>query len=113
MTEEVFTMFNISLFITWRVVDIQRCYLEHCACTFSVGTCDDRRIDVEEATNIKELMNSDSHRMAHPHYRSECVGTTTQVCYFSEEFERMFLGLKRKFFRVAISEDNQVCHLYF
>src|SRR5690606_26429095 len=97
-SEKVFPKVYAAVFGSGRVARVEGCHPEHCASTFSIGTRDDGRMNINEASVVKKCVDGIGQGMSHSHYRAKRVGSGSQMCDLTKEFKRVALGLKRVFF---------------
>src|SRR5690606_4265463 len=105
-SEEVFPEINAAVFRSGWVVSVQGRDPEHGTGTFCVGSRYNGRVNINETAIVKKSVNGVSERVAYPHHCTERVGSGPQMRDFAEELQRMALGLKGIFFRVAVAEDD-------
>ncbi len=80
---------------------VERGDAEHLAGAFAVAGGDDRRVDVEEALLLEEVVDRAADAVAHPRDGAERVGPRPQVGDRAQELERVPLLLQRVRFGVG------------
>ena len=78
-----------------HVVQVERGDLEHRARPFAVAGRDDRRVDVEEALFLEEVVDRAADAVPHAGDRAEGVGPRAQVGDRAQELEGVPLLLER------------------
>ena len=94
-TKEVFGVVDFAVFCSGQVFQIQSCYTEHFACTFTVRTCDDGCVCVNEAFVLEEFVDRHSNQGTNTECCGEQVCSGTQVSDFTQEFYRVTFFLQR------------------
>ena len=74
---------------------LERGDLEHAARALGVRRRDHRRVHVEEAALLEELVDRDRQRIAHPEDRAERVRARPQMADLAQGLERVLLLLQR------------------
>ena len=87
---------------------VERADAEHLAGAFAVAGRDDRRVHVEEAFLLEEVVDRAADAVAHPHDGAQRVGARPQVGPFAELLERVPLLLQRVRFGIAPAVDDQL-----
>ena len=77
-----------------HVVQVERGHLEHRPGPFAIAGGDDRRVDVEEAALLEELVDRVAHAVPHAGHGAEGVRARPQVGDRAEELERVALLLQ-------------------
>ena len=67
------------LVILRDIVQIHRRHLEHLTCTLAVASGDERRVHIDEASLLEELMNRIGDQRTHAEHRLKRVGARTQM----------------------------------
>ena len=91
--EKVPGVVNLAVGCARRVVDIQRCDLEHFARALAVGARDERRVDVDKVALLEELVDGVGGKAAHAEHGLEHVGARTQMRHRAQILHRVPLGL--------------------
>ena len=79
LAEEIVLINDRAILILFQVVQIFGSNLEHLSGTLTVGSRDDRRMEIEKASIMEKLMDSVSHIVTNTEYRAKCIRTRTQV----------------------------------
>ena len=90
-----------SGFASGQLVELERGDLEHLARAFAVAGGDDRRVDVEKAVLLKELVDRAADLVAHAGNCAKRVGARAEVGDRAQELEGVPLLLKRIGFGVG------------
>ena len=77
--EEIVIIDDRTLLILLQIIQIQGGHLEHLSGTLTVRSCNDRRMEIEEALVMEEFMDRVCHVVTDAEYRSKRIGTRTQV----------------------------------
>mmetsp|Transcript_9887 Transcript_9887/g.22836 ORF Transcript_9887/g.22836 Transcript_9887/m.22836 type:complete len:87 (-) Transcript_9887:5439-5699(-) len=83
LAKKVLTKINVAIFLLRDMRVFQCCYLKHCTRSFCIYPGDNGRMQVYEASLVKELVNSIADSVANPKDSSESIGTEAQMRYFS------------------------------
>ena len=94
--------------VAGQLVEVERGDAEHGPGPFAVAGGDDRRVDVEKAVFLKEIVDAAADAVADARDRAEGVGPRAQVGPFAELFERVLLLLQRIGFGIGRAEDGQL-----
>ena len=93
--EEVLGEVHGSVLGAGHIVQIQRGHPEHLACALAVGPGDQRRMGVDKAVLLEELVNGVSCHAAHPEGRRKGVGAGAQMGHGAQKFNRVAFFLQR------------------
>ena len=96
-----------------RFCKIQLRYLEHFAGAFAIAGGDDRRVNVEEALFLEELVNRPANLIANAGDGAEGVGARPQMSDGAQELERRALLLNGIRFGIGPAVDRDLRRLHF
>ena len=97
LAEEVLGVVDAAVLVLRQVVEVERGHAEHFACALAVRGGDDRRVDIDKAAGVEELMDGKRALAAHAEDRVEGVGARAQMRDRAQELEGVLLLLKRVF----------------
>ena len=100
-TEEIVIINDRSVFILLQIIEVHGRHLEHLTRTFTVGSCDQRCMEIEEPSVMEKFMNGISHVMTNTEHRSECIRTWTEMSDLTQELHRMAFFLQRISIRIG------------
>ena len=100
-TEEIVIINDRSVFILLQIIEVHGRHLEHLTRTFTVGSCDQRCMEIEEPSVMEKFMNGISHVMTNTEYRTECIRTWTEMSDLTQELHRMAFFLQRISIRIG------------
>jgi len=89
LTEEIIFIRDRTSLVFLQVIQVHGSHLEHLSGTFTIGSRNDRRMEIEEALFMEELVNSNRHVVTDAEHSTECIGTRTQVSNLAQEFHRV------------------------
>ena len=92
-----------------EVAQVQGCYIKHLACPFAIRGGDNRRLNVDEVSLLKEAVNCVGEGVAHAEGRAEGVATDPQVGDVTQELEGMSLLLQRVGRGICRAVDGDPC----
>ena len=72
-----------------QVIQVHRSHLEHLSGTFTIGSRNDRRMEIEESPVMEKLVDSNCHVMTNTEHRTKSIGTRTQMGNLAQEFHRV------------------------
>ena len=96
LAEEVFGIVDRAIFESGRVIEVERRHLEHFTGAFTVRACDERRVDIDEAALLEELVDGVSDDAAHAEHGLEGVGSDTQMRKCPQKLHGVALRLDRE-----------------
>ena len=96
LAEEVFGIVDRAIFESGRVIEVERRHLEHFAGTFTVRACDERRVDIDEAALLEELVDGVGDDAAHAEDGLEGVRSRAQMRKCPQKLHGVALGLDRE-----------------
>ena len=99
--KEIIFINDRSVFILLQIVQVHGCHLEHLACTFTVRSCNQRCMEIEEPSVMEKFMNGISHVMTNTEHCTECIRTWTEMSDLTQEFHRMTFLLQRISIRIG------------
>ena len=111
--EEVLRVIDFALVVPRRLVRVERRDAEHLAGPFAVAGGDDRRVEVEEAFLLEEVVDRAADAVAHARDRAERVGPRPQMGPLAELFERVPLLLQRVRFGIGPAVDDDLGGVHF
>ena len=100
-TKKILSEIDFTLFCQRRIFRIQCRYPKHLAGTFTIGSRNQRSMQIKEPVLIEILMDSKRHSMTNPENSPEHIGAKTQMCMVSQKFQTMLFRLYRIFFRIG------------
>ena len=86
LAEEVVIIRDRTSFVFLQVIQIHGSYLKHLSGTFTVGTCDNRCMEIEKSLFMEKLVNSNRHVVTNAEHCTKGIGTRTQVSDLAQEF---------------------------
>ena len=111
--KEVLRVVDFAIIGLRRVGEVERSDLKHLSSPFGIAAGDERRVEVEEATIVEELVDGESHVVTHAEDGTEGVGARAEVSDGAQVFERVSFLLQRVFERVRLAIDGDVGGLDF
>ena len=94
LVEEVLRIVDLAVLRKRYVVEVQCRDLEHFACALTVGAGDERRVDIDEAALLEELVNGIGSEAADAEHGLEGVRARAQVRHRAQIFQRVALFLQ-------------------
>ena len=89
LAEEVFTVVDLALFCSWRILHIQGGDSKHLSSAFTVAARYDRRVDIDKVVILEELVNSIRYQRSDSEDSREGIAPRSQVCDLSHELHGM------------------------
>ena len=105
LVEKVFRIVDFAVQLG-NIGQIERGDLEHLAGPFAVAGSDDRRVDVQEAFFLEEIVDRAGHAISQPGDGAERIGPRSQMGNRPQELERVLLLLQGVRFGVGIAVDD-------
>ena len=90
-----------------QVVKVQGSGAEHRAGALGVAGGDDRRLDVEEAALLEELVNAKGHCVAHAGHGAEGIGAWAEMGQLPQKLQGVPLLLQRILLRICAAQHRQ------
>src|SRR5262249_14873114 len=111
--EEILAVVDRRRLLLSQARQIESRHLEHLPGPFAVAGGDDRRMDVNEATRLKKLVDCCAQRVAHAGNRSESVRPRPQMGDIPQKLETVPLLLQRILLGVSGSVNRQLAGVHF
>ena len=108
LAEKVLRIVNPAVFGTGNIIQVKRSDLKHFAGTLTVGTGNQRRMDVAKTAVMEKLVNGERQFGTNAESGAVFVGTRTQVCNAAQIFVRVLFLLQRKIFVGDVIDFNLV-----
>src|SRR5574344_730311 len=113
LAEEVLFVVDAAVFFAGRVVEVEGAHLEHIAGTVTVGTCDERSVEIVETFLVEESVNGISHVVAHAAHSAKGVGAEAQVANLAQKFHAVAFLLQGVCVGVGFAVEENVSGLNF
>ena len=109
LAEEVLGIIDLAVLRSGRVIDIKRRDLEHFARALAVGAGNERRMDVDEAALLEELVDGERNQAADTENGLEGVGARAQMRDGAQILHGVALGLDGKVRRGRAFDIDLLC----
>ncbi len=109
LTEEILRIVDTSIRVLRDILHVQRRCTEHLTCSFCIRCRDDRRMDIDKAPLLEELMDGICRKRSDAEGCLEQVGSRSKVRDRPHEFHRMSLLLHRIVRRGCAFQHNLRC----
>ena len=93
--EEILAVVDGAVFIFRKMLKVERCDLEHFAGALCVRCRDERRVDVDKAVLLEELVDRVGNQRADAEGRLECICARAEMRHRAQILERVALFLQR------------------
>ena len=103
--KEVLAVIHSAVLGLGHIVQVQRGHAEHLACTLAVGGGDQRRVGVDKAVLLKELVDGVGSHAAHAESGVEGVGAGTQGGHGAQILHAHLLFLQGVLVGGAVAQD--------
>ena len=110
--EEILAVINLR-FQLRQLGEVERRHLKHRAGPLAVAGGDDRRVDVQESSRLKEIVNGGAQGIPHAGDGSECIRPRPQVRDLPQELEAVPLFLQRIRLSIRRTEYRQFRRVQF
>ena len=95
LTEEIIVVDDFPVIVLFQVVEILGGHLKHIACSLTVASCNQRRMEIEETMLMEIGVDSHGHVVADAHDSTKHIGTQAQMSMLAHILKTLSFLLHR------------------